>query len=58
MMMDNNLEFRVLNRISVRQVSVIAASMGGGAAARASIQSTQDEIAKVILLSAVPIKHS
>lgn len=48
---------RYLHQIGVNQVSVIGASMGGGAAAEAAIQSAPGEIDKLILLSAVPVKY-
>ncbi len=46
---------RYLHQIGVRQVSVIGASMGGGAAGEAAIRSQPGEINKLILLSPVPI---
>ena len=41
----------------IRNVSVLGASMGGGAAARAAIASEPGSIDKLILLSPVPVQH-
>jgi len=41
----------------ISQVSVLGASMGGGAAAQASIQAQPGEISKLILLSPMPVKE-
>jgi len=46
---------RYLKSAGAKQVSVIGASMGGGAAAKAAVNAEPDEIYKLILLSPVPI---
>jgi pimeloyl-ACP methyl ester carboxylesterase len=48
---------RYLHEKGIERVALIGASMGGGAAAEASIQSKPGEIEKLILLSPVPIEH-
>jgi pimeloyl-ACP methyl ester carboxylesterase len=47
---------RFLRENGIERVSMIGASMGGGSAARAAIQSKPGEIDKLILLSPVPIE--
>ncbi len=44
-------------RKSIKQVSVLGASMGGGAAAQAAISSLPGEIDKLILLSPTSVQH-
>ncbi len=46
-----------LNNQGVRTVSVLGASMGGGASAEAAVMSKQKIIDRLILLSPVPIKR-
>lgn len=46
-----------LKENGVHTVSVLGASMGGGAAARASVNAQKGDIHKLILLSPVPIQH-
>lgn len=41
----------------MKSVSVIGASMGGGAAAKAAIEARKGEIDKLILISPAPISH-
>ncbi len=41
----------------VKKVSVIGGSMGGGAAARAAVESEVGDIDRLILLSPVPVEH-
>lgn len=49
---------RFLHKLkSIKKVSVLGASMGGGAAAKAAIASTPGELNKLILLSPVPVQH-
>jgi len=48
---------RYLKQNGARRVSVIGASMGGGAAAQAAANSAPGEIAKLVLLSPVPINQ-
>jgi len=48
---------RYLKSAGAKQVSVIGASMGGGASARAAVSANPDEIYKLILLSPVPIPN-
>jgi len=47
---------RYLHGAGFEEVSVIGASMGGGAAARAAIESKAGEIDRLILLSPVPVE--
>jgi alpha-beta hydrolase superfamily lysophospholipase len=42
---------------TIENVSVLGASMGGGAAAQAAIRATPGEIDELILLSPAPVKH-
>lgn len=46
-----------LRGLDVHEVSVIGASMGGGAAARAAVESKAGDIDRLVLLSPVPIKR-
>jgi len=46
-----------LHDAGVKKVSVIGGSMGGGAAARASVEAKAGDIDRLILLSPVPIEH-
>ena len=48
---------RYLKRNGAGRVSVLGASMGGGAAAQAAVHSVAGEIDKLVLLSPVPIGH-
>lgn len=48
---------RYLRGLGIERVSLIGASMGGGAAARAAIAADPGEIEKLILLSPVPIEE-
>ncbi len=45
-----------LQREGYKNISVLGASMGGGASARAAVLAKPDQIKRLILLSAVPIK--
>lgn len=47
---------RYLRREGSKSVSVIGGSMGGGAAAQAAVEASEDEIDNLILLSPVPIQ--
>ena len=46
-----------LHDAGLKKVSVIGGSMGGGAAARAAVESEAGDIDRLILLSPVPIEH-
>ena len=46
-----------LRDAGAKKVSVIGGSMGGGAAARAAVESEAGDIDRLILLSPVPIQH-
>jgi pimeloyl-ACP methyl ester carboxylesterase len=48
---------RYLRRASAHRVTVIGASMGGGAAAEAATRAAPGEIDRLVLLSPVPIEH-
>jgi pimeloyl-ACP methyl ester carboxylesterase len=48
---------RYLHHHGAKEVSVIGASMGGGASARAATEAKPGEIDRLILLSPVPIAH-
>jgi len=48
---------RYLRREEAKKVSVVGGSMGGGAAAQASVEAKEGEIDKLILLSPIPIKN-
>ena len=48
---------RYLRRDGARTVSVIGASMGGGAAARAAVEAREGEIDRLILLAPAPIDN-
>lgn len=48
---------RYLHGAGFEEVSVVGASMGGGAAARAAIESVAGEIDRLILLSPVPVEN-
>ncbi len=48
---------RYLHAHGAKRVSVVGASMGGGAAARAAVESKQGEIDRLVLLAGVPIQQ-
>lgn len=48
---------RFLRKNGAKRISVLGASMGGGAVARAAVAAKKDEIGQVILLSPVPIRY-
>ncbi len=48
---------RYLRHQGLESVSVLGASFGGGAAARAAIDAAPGEIDRLILLAAVPVEH-
>jgi pimeloyl-ACP methyl ester carboxylesterase len=47
---------RYLRRTGARTVAVVGASLGGGAAAQASVESNEGEIDRVVLLAHMPIE--